>query len=247
MGGLKDLTDMKLYYINLDSRQDRRSQFEVQDALAAMPPVERVSAVQGSNMSMKKDKRIGVHTRVQLTTSYRRSHYEIHSPGAVGASLSHIKVWKKFLTTGERYALIMEDDVNLPSTFAFIVRDCIAELPENWDIWILGWNNDPSDMIQKRPEPFRNVVHFIGAHCYILSRKAAKILIDEAFPIETHIEHYMSNVALLHGLKIIRNLQIHTSQVDRQLNISDIRKPEGCIACTVDDREADINARRANM
>ena len=212
---MKDLTDMKLYYLNLDSRKDRRAHFETQDALAAMPPIERISAIQGSKMNMKKDKTIGVHTRVQLTTSYRRSHYEIHSPGAVGASLSHIKAWKKFLDDGGEYALIMEDDVNLPSTFAFIVRDCIKDLPSEWDIWI--------------------------------RKKAAAILIDEAFPIETHIEHYMSNVALLHGLKIIRNLSIHMSQVDRELNISDIRKPEGCIACNVDDREADVAARRANM
>lgn len=244
---MKDLTDMKLYYLNLDTREDRRAHFESQDALVAMPPVERIPAVHGSKINMKKDKKIGVHTRVQLTTSYRRSHYEIHSPGAVGASLSHIKAWKKFLADGGEYALIMEDDVNLPSTFAFIVRDCIKDLPAEWDIWILGWNNDPSDMIHKRHEPFRNVVHFIGAHCYVVSKRAAKILVDEAFPIETHIEHYMSNVALLHGLKIIRNLSIHMSQVDRELNISDIRKPEGCIACSVDDREADVAARRANM
>ena len=116
---MKDLTDMKLYYLNLDSRKDRRAHFESQDALVAMPPVERIPAVHGSKINMKKDKKIGVHTRVQLTTSYRRSHYEIHSPGAVGASLSHIKAWKKFLADGGEYALIMEDDVNLPSTFAF--------------------------------------------------------------------------------------------------------------------------------
>lgn len=244
---MKDLTDVKLYYINLDIRKDRKKQFESQAALAAMPPVERVPAVHGLSLNIQSDKRIGLHTRVQVTTEYRRSHYEIHSRGAVGASFSHIKAWTTFLATGSKYALIMEDDVNLPPTFAMMVKDCMKNLPKQWDIWIMGWNHNPGDVNAKSMHAsnhIREVLHFTGAHCYLLSRNAAKLLCKEAFPIETHIEHYMANVAFIHGLKIIRDVRLHMPQVDRIVNISDVRKPEGCPTCLVDDNETAIHARR---
>jgi GR25 family glycosyltransferase involved in LPS biosynthesis len=244
---MKDLTDTRIYYINLDARKDRKEQFESQVALETMPPVERISGIHGLSVNIKKDKRIGVNTRVHVITEYRRSHYEIHSRGAIGASLSHLKVWKTFLKSGAKYALILEDDVKLPATFSMMVRDCAKDLPANWDVWILGWNHTPVDTGKSGQSPFKRILHFVGAHCYIISRQAAKIFVDEALPIETHIEHYMNNVAFLHGLSIVRDIRLHLPQVDRILNISDVRKPEGCPACNLDDKDEALEARRANM
>jgi GR25 family glycosyltransferase involved in LPS biosynthesis len=244
---MKDLTDTQIYYINLDQRKDRKEQFEAQEALATMPPVERVAGIHGLSVDIKKDKRVGVNTRVQVITEYRRSHYEIHSRGAIGASLSHLKVWKTFLNSKAKYALVLEDDVKLPPTFSMMVRDCAKDLPANWDIWILGWNHTPVDTGKNGQSPFRRILHFVGAHCYIITRHAAKALVDEVFPIETHVEHFMNNVAFLKGLSIVRDVRLHLPQMDRILNISDVRKPEGCPACHLDDKDEALEARRANM
>jgi GR25 family glycosyltransferase involved in LPS biosynthesis len=244
---MKDLTDTHIYYINLDQRKDRKEQFEAQEALSTMPPVERIGGIHGLSVDIKKDKRVGVNTRVQVITEYRRSHYEIHSRGAIGASLSHLKVWEAFLKSSAKYALILEDDVKLPATFSMMVRDCAKDLPANWDVWILGWNHTPVDTGKNGQSPFRRILHFVGAHCYIITRQAARAFVDEALPIETHVEHYMNNVAFLRGLSIVRDIRLHLPQMDRILNISDVRKPEGCPACHVDDKEEAIEARRANM
>jgi len=244
---MKDLTDTKIYYINLDKRSDRKEQFEAQDALVAMPPVERIPAIHGLSVDIKNDKKIGMNTRVQVVTEYRRSHYEIHSRGAIGASLSHLKTWQTFLKSGSNYALIMEDDVKLPATFALQVRDCAKDLPKIWDVWILGWNHTPVDTGKKDVNPFKRILHFVGAHCYILNRKAAQIFVDEALPIENHVEHFMNNTAFLKGLIIVRDIRLHLPQVDRILNISDVRKPEGCPTCLIDDKTEAIEARRANL
>jgi GR25 family glycosyltransferase involved in LPS biosynthesis len=244
---MKDLTDTQIYYINLDKRKDRKEQFEAQEALATMPPVERIAGIHGLSVDIKKDKRVGVNTRVQVITEYRRSHYEIHSRGAIGASLSHLKVWKTFLNSKAKYALVLEDDVKLPPTFSMMVRDCAKDLPANWDIWILGWNHTPVDTGKNGQSPFRRILHFVGAHCYIITRHAAKALVDEVFPIETHVEHFMNNVAFLKGLSIVRDVRLHLPQMDRVLNISDVRKPEGCPACHLDDKDEALEARRANM
>jgi GR25 family glycosyltransferase involved in LPS biosynthesis len=244
---MKDLTDTRIYYINLGTRKDRKKQFEQQEALLTMPPVERIEGVHGLSVNIKDDKRIGMNTRVHVITEYRRSHYEIHSRGAIGASLSHLKVWQTFLKSNAKYALVLEDDVKLPATFSMMVKDCAKDLPANWDVWILGWNHSPVDTGKHGQNPFRRILHFVGAHCYILSRKAAKLFVDEAFPIETHVEHYMNNVAFLKGLSIVRDIRLHLPQMDRILNISDVRKPEGCVACHIDDKDVAIEARRANM
>jgi glycosyl transferase family 25 len=244
---MKDLTDAQIYYINLDIRNDRRKLFESQEALRTMPPIKRISAVHGLSVDIKKDPRVGLQAKVQVITEYRRSHYEIHSRGAIGASLSHLKAWQEFLKTNAKYALIMEDDAKLPATFSMMVCDCAKDLPEKWDVWILGWNHTPVDTGKKDVNPFKRILHFIGAHCYILTRKAAKAFIEEAFPIETHVEHFMNNVAYVRGLYIIRDIRLHLPQVDRILNISDVRKPEGCVTCNIDDKEDAMEARRANL
>jgi len=244
---MKDLTDVKLYYINLDIRKDRKAQFESQVALTAMPPIERIPAIHGLSVDVKRNTKVGLHTRVQVATQYRRSHYEIHSRGAIGASYSHYKTWQAFMKTDAKYALIMEDDVNLPATFAMMFKDSVKDLPDKWDIWILGWNHMPVDVDKKEGKSFRQILHFVGAHCYLITRNAVKVLIKEMFPIETHIEHYMSNVAFIHGLKIVRDADFHMPQMDRVLNISDVRKPDGCPACVLDDKDQANEARRMNM
>jgi hypothetical protein len=57
----------------------------------------------------------------------------------------------------------------------------------------------------------------------------------------------MNNVAYVRGLYIIRDIRLHLPQVDRILNISDVRKPEGCVTCNIDDKEDAMEARRANL
>jgi GR25 family glycosyltransferase involved in LPS biosynthesis len=244
---MKDLTDVNIYCINLDDRQDRLELFNSQAALVAMPPIKRISGVEGQKVDTVNNQQIGLQTRVQLTTSYRRSHYEIHSKGAIGASLSHYKTWKEFIKSGAKYALIMEDDAELPPTFALMFNHTIKNLPVSWDLWILGWNHSPIDLNEKDREPFRQILHFIGAHCYLITRKTAKLFIKEMFPIETHIEHFMSNVAYMNNLRIVRNIGFHVAQIDRTRNVSDVRKPEGCPTCLVDDNVQANDARRKNM
>jgi GR25 family glycosyltransferase involved in LPS biosynthesis len=106
---MKDLTDVKLYYINLDVRKDRREQFEAQTALAAMPPIERISAIHGLSVNVKNNMKVGLHTRVQVATQYRRSHYEIHSRGAIGASYSHHKTWQAFLKSDAKRLEVIKE------------------------------------------------------------------------------------------------------------------------------------------
>jgi hypothetical protein len=57
----------------------------------------------------------------------------------------------------------------------------------------------------------------------------------------------MSNIAFLKKLKIFRHINLNIPQMDRDLSSSDIRKPDGCPACVVNDKKTAIEARRINM
>ena len=236
---MKDLTDAVLYCINMKNRPDRRKLFNSQSALQTLPPIQYVDAIQGSKLNVTNDKRIGLQTRIQVLTQYRRSHYEIHSYGALGASLSHLKAWTEFLKTDSKYALIMEDDADLPTTFSV--------LPSSWDILLLGWNYMPRDRHLHQNTSYREVLQFVGAHCYIVSRKAARALVNEALPIETHVEYYMTNTSFIHHLKILRSIHLQIKQMDRVKNRSDVRKPDGCPVCIVDDKEEATTAREETL
>ena len=244
---MKDLTDAVLYCINMKNRPDRRKLFNSQPALQTLPPIQYVDAIQGSKLNVTNDKRIGLQTRIQVLTQYRRSHYEIHSYGALGASLSHLKAWTEFLKTDSKYALIMEDDADLPTTFSVQVKDCLASLPSSWDILLLGWNYMPRDRHLHQNTSYREVLQFVGAHCYIVSRKAARALVNEALPIETHVEYYMTNTSFIHHLKILRSIHLQIKQMDRVKNRSDVRKPDGCPVCIVDDKEEATTAREETL
>jgi hypothetical protein len=118
-----------------------------------------------------------------------------------------------------------------------MVKDVAKDLPSEWGVWTLGWWGKTYNPKLTKDIPgtsFKKVIHFIGAHCYIVTRKAAKILLDEAFPIETHIEHYISNVALLHNFPVIREPALHLTQF---ANKSSVRKPDGCSTCNVNREE----------
>jgi len=201
-----NLKEIPVYVINLDRRPDRWTKFSTQIATKNFNNMKRFSAVDGSKIDISNDKRISVHTKQNIENKYRRSHYEINTPGAIGASLSHITIWKTFLASEEPYCLVFEDDTVITPKMLEIAELLISKLPSKWDIWLLGhhrWSME-SVPIASNPNGWRKVFGFTGAHAYIINRRAASVLLEDCFPIETHIEYYMTASAQLKNLTIIR-------------------------------------------
>jgi hypothetical protein len=211
----KGLFSLPTYIINLKERDDRWDRFTQQPALTGFKHLHRFRAVNGKRLNYKRDKRISIRTKINITRNYRRSHYEIATLGAVGSSLSHIGVWKKFVDSGAAKCLIMEDD-------AILLEPQLDEIngmtpPAGWGIWILGCYM-PNLIEQPLKNGWNRVYNFTAAHAYILTRAAALKLLQQPFPIETHIEYYMTGTAFLKEFDIVRNSKI---------NIEFFRKPDG--------------------
>jgi len=231
-----DFENMPMYVINLDRRPDRWETFSKQPLVNSFHGLERFAATDGKFLDEVNDSRISLHTRENIRDNIRRSHYEINTVGACGASFSHAGCWKKFIATEEPYCMIIEDDCMLRKEDFDSARVLSKRIPANFDIWILGCYQTRGGGTPISPgSPWLNVTNFTGAHCYIIKRNAAEVLLKEVFPIENHIEFYMINCAKTNKLVVLKNKNLRVPQLveETRQNDSDTVVISTCPLCNV--------------
>jgi GR25 family glycosyltransferase involved in LPS biosynthesis len=204
-----NIFNVPAYFINMQERPDRCKRFMDQPAVASLKKLRRCVAVNGKKLKYKTDRRISLRTRLNIFRNYRRSHYEIATLGAIGASLSHIDIWKRFLATGARVALVFEDDAILTEAILNQINTLIPTLPSDWGMWLLGWYKPNLVFEHLDKKPWNRVYNFTAAHAYLLTREAAKNLLEDALPIETHVDHYISTAAAIKDLVVVQHPDVH--------------------------------------
>jgi GR25 family glycosyltransferase involved in LPS biosynthesis len=237
-----NLFKMPTYLINMDERKDRLKRFMGQDSVRYMTRIRRLRAANGQAINeFKKDKRISLRTRYNIVRNYRRSHHEIATLGAVGASLSHIDLWKRFVASGEPYCMVFEDDARVKTELIHKVHRVWPTLPKSWGIWLLGYY-EPTMTVEALPEkPWNRVVSFSAAHAYIIKRETAQALLEDAFPIEMHIDHYMAMCGMMKDFKLLQHPDIYVPfwgfEDGPRINDSNTsqHKKRGCTVCKVPD------------
>ena len=218
------------YVINLKERDDRWDRFTEQPALTGFKHLHRFRAINGKRLNYKRDKRISIRTKINITRNYRRSHYEIATLGAVGSSLSHIGIWRKFVDSGASKCIVMEDD-------AILIESQLDEIngmtpPAGWGIWILGCYL-PNLIEEPLKNGWNSVYNFTAAHAYILTRAAALKLLQQPFPIETHIEYYISACSTLKGLVVIKHWALRMTYFAEATEEDDSDTFDGKKSCPV--------------
>jgi hypothetical protein len=233
---LKDIRTCPTRVINLDRRTDRWSTFSQQPLLKEFNQLERFSAVDGSKLDVKEDERISIHTRQNISTKTRRSHYEICTAGAIGASLSHLTIWEEFLKGDAEYLVVFEDDTIVNTTALTYIDTLIPKLPAEWDMWLLGchrWAFKGEPLEKEAIKSWWRVNAFTGAHAYVLSRRGAELLLQEPYPIETHIEYYISACSALKGLVVIKHWALRMSYFAEATEEDDSDTFDGKKSCPV--------------
>jgi GR25 family glycosyltransferase involved in LPS biosynthesis len=115
----------------------------------------------------------------------------------IGCAMSHLKTWETVLKNNDKTALILEDDVMLPNDFKYKINKYMKQVPDNYDIvyvgclgceykkrsktittFLLGFNG-----LQEREHSIISENVYIpnfplALHCYIISYKGAKKLIN---------------------------------------------------------------------
>jgi glycosyl transferase family 25 len=89
------------------------------------------------------------HVELELTniglTNYQRFNAIKMPNGAIGCSMSHLKLLETALEKNMEHILIVEDDITFlnPSLFIEQFNKCITKLDNNWDVILFAGNNIP--------------------------------------------------------------------------------------------------------
>jgi GR25 family glycosyltransferase involved in LPS biosynthesis len=226
------------YCINLKHRTDRWDSFNAQPEMVnfkAVHELERFDAVNGSTVNIKKDERISLRTKRNIERALRRDHEELDSAGGVGCYLSHTGVWKKFLERSEPYAIILEDDAEIPLGFTATLHKAMRSatlLPDVPDVWFFSptrsgrWFYEgkgvpyPADQSQYKVGPWitKACGYFTG---YLISRRGAERLLESAFPIDMHVDMYTCLNADMGRVFAVshEDISIHCAQENSDINV----------------------------
>jgi GR25 family glycosyltransferase involved in LPS biosynthesis len=203
--------NLKVCVINLARRRDRMLEFSKHYSLPIKYQV--IDAVDGKNIEVHKlhEKGIlgaaGLHSLMNMKQGIpRKYHYELGTPGAIGCSLSHIRIWKNIVeSTDIENMLVFEDDALVMGITLRTIASRLADLPANWHIYMIG---QPHTVLEGIPvsnkKDMYRITRFCGTHAYIINRNAAEWLLanGKLFPINQQIDSHLSELASDHGLAV---------------------------------------------
>jgi GR25 family glycosyltransferase involved in LPS biosynthesis len=182
---------------------DRWHEFQAQSGLSHFPPVQRFEAMDGAEMDVLNDSQLGVSARRNILTGVRRSHHEIVAKNSVAIYHTHVAAWRYLLEKTDAPALIiMEDDLRVdPDSYTKLKQ--LFEHPliqsGDWDIM------NPGALVKQRTDIDDVVSQYTYSylfHCYIVSRRGAARLLEKAYPIEVHVDHYAALLAQMGALTV---------------------------------------------
>lgn len=179
------MAEVKIYYINMDDSLARRKAMESsfkKDSLI------RISALNGfywsdgfqedNNKYKWKSYIYKIFKENGILASVKTNFINL-TPPEVACNFSHIRALRTFLKTNDKYAIILEDDVEPIDPNISIAAS--VSLPLEGEILYLCGPNHPGDRIQLYKDSQVKWARTLMG--YVVSRKAAKAMIEAAFPM----------------------------------------------------------------
>ena len=194
------------WVISLERTPHRYNVFKSNSfAHQVFPRLELFPATDGNKIDVRADSRISAYGRASIVRGERRSHSGLATRGMAGLYVSHVEVWKTFLESGENLGIVFEDDAMVESNAAIAFDEVLASLPldpEDWDVdlWLLGvvavLEERPASRLFATPGWIR-VTNFFGTQAYLLTKRGARRLIENAYPMTEQIDAYMARMSAL--------------------------------------------------
>lgn len=213
----QNVKKIPIFVINLDTDTERWNSIKFQLDYLNSDIYQRVSAVDMRKPNMSefyKDDRISLYTKFTIQKKRRCDHKQIDRTGAIGATLSHYKIWRKIIDENINMAIVMEDDMRIMSNFYSILQSEIEKYNNEFDILNIGYlKNYFSDI--------DNSKFYFGAGCYVITKQACEILCKHVFPIDTHVDAYFFLLNHFGYIKMImsdKNIIFHSGQFDTNIS-----------------------------
>ena len=234
-----DFDSIPKYVINLDRRTDRWLQFQSVTGFQDLKHLRRWSAVDGKLINIDEDNNISLFTKYNIVRGVRRSHMELNSKGGVGCYYSHVDAWTHFLNNEtSEVAIIFEDDTIVDTTAVermknFIEKSPVIQNPEMWDFCILAPTSGAKKhdaLYQDDPTCIR-LVGFNGMIGYLINKKGVKKILPMVFPVQGHIDWFLSICAQLQYIELCCPEQ---SLLGYRLTRTDIHETNKCEICDIE-------------
>ena len=179
---------MYTYVINLARSPERRKHMTAELGRTGLS-YEFVEAVEGHDLDLY-DPNV-VHPSV-LGTAWVRA-------GSAGAAYSHLRVYEKILADGVEYALVLEDDVRLPSDLASQVESIVPYLT-GAEVALLNYDS-PQTCLISRESSVRlpsggelmlplDVDQPRSSAAYLLTQAACKRMANAVAPYKHHSDNW---------------------------------------------------------
>ena len=184
--------DVQLYMISLDRIKEERAAKSLPLLKNIFPRGTRFSAVDSENIDIS-DPRIHPFAVAQISNNTDYDHSHISSMGQVACYLSHVELWKKCIELNEPI-LVAEDDQLYSEKSLQDILHTYQRIPVDSDfasivyIPLLSHDSECDDLWCKiKPRSW------YGTHLYYITPKTARILLENAFPIITQVDSYISH------------------------------------------------------
>lgn len=186
---------MKTFVINLDSSQDRLNRISVQLKKLGVP-FERVPAVNGTKLTDDFIKNITypldhIDTKTRFTRALTR--------GEIGCFLSHRVCWELLLESNEKWALILEDDIEISPYAAKYLSDdkwlpsdvnlCQLNAPYDGKIGRIGHSTKNIDKDIKLVQPLYPTP--TGSFAYFISRDVALEALRSSKKLPSPVDNFL--------------------------------------------------------
>jgi glycosyl transferase family 25 len=182
-----DLRIDKYYVINLKTSTDRLNIIMAQAKTAGIE-LTRYDAINGKQINLF-DKSNKYLNRLPINL--------IKQPGSIGCAMSHIYLWENIATGSDENVVILEDDVIISSNFKEMLNNCLAQLPNNWDICFLGNINTYGIQLSD------NVIKMIGGdkqnlgtQGYIINKRGINKLLNCMTPVKYTIDTQLTTYCI---------------------------------------------------
>jgi GR25 family glycosyltransferase involved in LPS biosynthesis len=225
-----------IFCINLERRQDRWREFIGQKGLLGLD-IKRWQGVDGSLIDITNDPRVSMRVKRNIRKKLRRSWEDIYTPGAVGCYLSHMEIWKWLSTSDSTCCIVLEDDCVIPDNFAEKITTLWEESEiiqnERYDCCILHrrCGKVETNSADANDDKVEAIEWFFNTTGYIITRNCAKKLMENALPIQVHVDKYIGLYKLIYNLKIYR-VRENWLNITSSQSISDIDSKD-CDLCRI--------------
>lgn len=185
---------MRVIYINLDRRPERRAHMEQQLSQAGITNVKRIPAVDGATLDLHSPFLQSLFTATVLKEAREDKVFFVPGSrmtrGGIGCALSHRNVYQHLHDLGgEESVLVLEDDVHFSDHFVEKAQLVIASAPLDYDALYLGyhesWGNTP---VSGNPVWMRPTRQVFGTFALYIRTSSAHRLLNALFPLTAQLD-----------------------------------------------------------